>query len=92
MVNKIRNESKKLEATKVDHGRTLIWFISVFRCMEVGEKNIRYKSSPRPGQWGYRRMPLLEFLPSLIATVNLTANCDRNEDVLFNPAEAVLSV
>jgi len=89
-VNEIRNESKKLDATKTDHGLTLIWVIFVFRCIDA--KNERYEPSPRPGRWGHRRMPLQEFLPSLITTANLTANCDRNDDVLFNPAETVLSV
>jgi hypothetical protein len=60
--------------------------------MHGGDKKKPYELSSRLGQWGYRRMPLLEFLPSLIATVNLTANCDKNKDVLFNPAEAVLPV
>ena len=88
-MNEITNESKKLDATKTDHGLTLIRCIFVFRCIEAKRKS--YEPSPRPGRWGYRRMPLLRFLPSLITTVNLTANCDRSEDVLFNPAEAVLS-
>jgi len=91
-VNEIRNESKKLDATKTDHGLNLIWFIFVFRCMEA-KKKMNVMNLPRDlDDWWNRRMPLLEFLPSFITTVNLTANCDRNEDVLFNPAEAVLSV
>lgn len=77
-MNEIRNETKKLDATKTDHCLTLIWFISVFICTEA---NKHYEPSPRPGRWGCRRIPLLEFLPPLIATVNLTANCDRNEEV-----------